>query len=185
MTDVGRHEVALRVGADQHPLHALLGGAPDREPPVAVMIVQHHRKGTLALVEERRRAVAQPLARVGQRETDLTDLAQRLGGVGVRRGSDASQRRAPRRSSRLASERAASSRSSAVSVITSARSSSASSVPSTPASLSAAGSRLLEDRAGEARVPEALAATGAGEDPLELPRRPAPGRMPRRPPACG
>ena len=153
------------------------------------MVVQHHREGTLALEEERRRAVTESLARVGQRETDLTDLAQRLGGaLGVRHGSDAQPAPAPRSFLDPFAERArrlehilGGERDHVVAV-----------------ELGELGAfdrreperlpvqRLLEDRPGEARVAEALAAARTGEDPLErLLRARLRARTPLPRPACG
>ena len=76
--DVRRAEEALGVGLDQHLLDAVLGRRPQREPPVAVVVVQDHREGALVPDEEGRVTVAQPLARLRQGEAELADAFEDL-----------------------------------------------------------------------------------------------------------
>ena len=76
MADIRRHEEPFRIGLDEHRLHARRRGAPDGEAAVAVVVGQHHQEGAFLADEERRRAVAQTLAGLGQREADLTDPVQ-------------------------------------------------------------------------------------------------------------
>ena len=76
VADVRRDEEPLRVEVDERRLDARRGRAPDREAPVAVVVRQHHQERALAADEERRRAVAESLARLGKRETDFADPRQ-------------------------------------------------------------------------------------------------------------
>jgi hypothetical protein len=71
--DVGRHEELLGIRLRQQLLHAVRRRAPDREAPVPVVVRQHHQEGPLLPDEERRRAVAEPLARLRQRQADSAD----------------------------------------------------------------------------------------------------------------
>jgi hypothetical protein len=59
-------------------LDAIWCGAPDRKSAVAVVIRQHHQKRTLPPDEEGRRAVAEPLVRLRQRQADRTDSLENL-----------------------------------------------------------------------------------------------------------
>src|SRR5438093_9810523 len=77
MSDVWRHEELLGPRRRERALHAWRRRAPQREPAVAVEVVQKRREGALLADEERRRAVTQPLGRLRQRETDPADLDQR------------------------------------------------------------------------------------------------------------
>src|SRR6266542_1796296 len=70
MPDVRRDEETLRVHIDKRGLHSGSGGAPDREPAVAVEVGEDHHERLLLADEERRRAVTQPLARLGELERD-------------------------------------------------------------------------------------------------------------------
>src|SRR5919204_4592064 len=70
------HEKPLRVRVDEHLLHSFGSGTPQREASVAVMIRHDHHEGPLLADEERRSAVTQTLARLGQRETDVAELRQ-------------------------------------------------------------------------------------------------------------
>lgn len=76
--DVRRDEEPLGIGLHEHSLHAGGGGAPDREAPVAVVVGQHHQECALAANEERRRAVTEPLARLGQPEAELAQPCEDL-----------------------------------------------------------------------------------------------------------
>ena len=72
----GGRRTAARRSAPGRPRRASPGApvrrrAPDREAPVAVVIRQHHHERALLPDEEGRRAVREPLARLGQRERDL------------------------------------------------------------------------------------------------------------------
>src|SRR6266699_2722426 len=73
MPDVRRNEELLGIGARQQLLNTLRCRAPDRKPPVAVVVRQDHQKRPLPSNEEGGRTVAEPLARLGQRETDSAD----------------------------------------------------------------------------------------------------------------
>jgi len=73
VTDVRRHEELLRVGLDEQALIARRRRAPDREAPVAVVVVEHHQEAPLPAHEEGRRAVTQAFAGLRQRETDRPD----------------------------------------------------------------------------------------------------------------
>jgi hypothetical protein len=70
MTDVRRHEESFRIRLDEHRLHAVGRRAPDRESAVAVMVRQDHDEGPLVADEERRGAVAEPLAALGEPKAD-------------------------------------------------------------------------------------------------------------------
>ena len=76
MTDVRRPEEALRIGLDEHLLGSLFGRGPDREPAVAVVVVEHHQERALVSDEEGRMAVAQPFTRLGEREAELADAPE-------------------------------------------------------------------------------------------------------------
>ena len=76
MADIRRPEEPIRVRLDQHPLDTIAGRAPDGEAAVAVMIGEDHDEAALVLDEERGRAVAQALTRLGQAETDLPDRSE-------------------------------------------------------------------------------------------------------------
>jgi hypothetical protein len=78
VTDVRRAEEPLGVGLDEHLLDAVLGRSPQREPPVAVVVVQDHREGALVPDEEGRVPVAQPLAGLGKGEAELADAIEDL-----------------------------------------------------------------------------------------------------------
>jgi hypothetical protein len=78
MSDIRWHEELLRVGVRQERLNAVGRCAPDRESTVAVVVRQHHQKGSLATNEKGGRAMAQALAGLGEGETDLADSVERL-----------------------------------------------------------------------------------------------------------
>jgi len=63
VSDIRRHEKPFRVGFDERLLHSVGGGAPNGEATVTVMVAQHHQERALSPDEERRRSVAEPLAR--------------------------------------------------------------------------------------------------------------------------
>src|SRR5204863_2588434 len=84
MPDVGWHEEALGVSRYERLLDALGSGAPDRETAVAVMVRQHHQERPFATDEERRRPVAEPLARLRQLEADCADPRENSIPVGQR-----------------------------------------------------------------------------------------------------
>src|SRR3954452_24460031 len=73
---VGRHEVALGLIGGQRSLHPGRGGAPQRQPAVAVVVV--HERGELARPAhvEAGGAVAEPLARLGEGEADRAHTLQ-------------------------------------------------------------------------------------------------------------
>ena len=73
MADIRRDEEPLRVGVHEHRLETVGRRAPDREPPVAVMVGQHHHERALTADEERRRAVAEPLLDLGQPKADAAE----------------------------------------------------------------------------------------------------------------
>src|SRR5215217_462980 len=77
MTDVRRDEVELRLRLDEPALEPVRRRAPEREAAVAVVVVEVHHERALAADEERGRAVAQPLLRLGEREAVLADPGQR------------------------------------------------------------------------------------------------------------
>jgi hypothetical protein len=79
--DVRRAEEPFGVGLDEHLLDAVPGRRPQREPPVAVVVVQDHREGALVPDEEGRVTVAQPLAGLGKGEAELANAIQDLVGV--------------------------------------------------------------------------------------------------------
>src|SRR5262245_24844648 len=64
--DIRWTEESLRVGLDEQLLVPRRSRAPDREAAVAVEVVEEHEEALLLPHEERGRAVAQPLARLGQ-----------------------------------------------------------------------------------------------------------------------
>src|SRR5207248_8826122 len=68
--DVRRPEEAVGVRGDEKLLVPGRRRAPDREAPVAVMVVEQHEEAFLVTHEEARRPVAQPLARLRKPETD-------------------------------------------------------------------------------------------------------------------
>ena len=76
--DIRRHEETFLIGLDEHLLHSVRGSAPNGEATVAVVICQHHQERALFPHEERRRPVAEPLARLRKRETDRAQLRQHL-----------------------------------------------------------------------------------------------------------
>src|SRR5207253_6271320 len=76
VADVRRYEEPLAVGLDQHRLHSLGSGAPDREPPVPVVVRQDHDERALAADEEGGRAVARALARLRQFEAQPAKAGQ-------------------------------------------------------------------------------------------------------------
>ncbi len=61
---------------DEHRLHPGRGGGPDGQAPVAVVVVVERHERPLVADEEGRRAVAQPLARLGQGEAQPADLLE-------------------------------------------------------------------------------------------------------------
>src|SRR5215210_4929101 len=62
MAHVGRDEETLWIRLDKHALHPFGRGAPECEPPVAVVVGHHHHEGSLVAHEEGRRPVTQALA---------------------------------------------------------------------------------------------------------------------------
>src|SRR4051794_40158163 len=77
-THVRRDEELVGVRLDQHLLHPLRRGAPDRETAVAVVVVHHHQERTLLADEEGRRAVARPLAGLRQTQADVAKPVEDL-----------------------------------------------------------------------------------------------------------
>src|SRR5829696_3401153 len=76
--EVRRTEEPLGVGLDEHLLNAALGRSPQRERPVAVVVVQDHREGALVPDEKGRVTVAQPLAGLRKGEAELADAIEDL-----------------------------------------------------------------------------------------------------------
>src|SRR2546430_11080430 len=76
--DVRRDIEPLRIGFDEHRLHPVRRSADEREAAVAVVAVPDGRERALVADEERRRAVREPLARLGQAEADLANGGQHL-----------------------------------------------------------------------------------------------------------
>src|SRR5581483_2986882 len=76
--DIGRDEVAVGVGLDEHRLRQGRRRAPDREATVAMVVVDHGRELPPA-PKEGRRAVAGTLARLGQLEAEPPDAVDDLG----------------------------------------------------------------------------------------------------------
>ena len=70
--EVGRDEEAAWVGADDHRLRAQRRLAPDRDAPVAMVVVREHDE-RLAADLEARRAVVDAFGRLGQREADRAE----------------------------------------------------------------------------------------------------------------
>jgi hypothetical protein len=70
VADVGRAEVVLGLGAHQRLLHALGRGAPQRQAPVAVMVVEEHHECLAPAHEEGRLAVREALGHFGEPEAD-------------------------------------------------------------------------------------------------------------------
>src|SRR3989475_3911551 len=76
MADVGWDEVAIGLRRNQHPLDLRRRRAPDREAPVAVVVVMVRDEGPLAADEECRRPMAGPFASLGEGQADLSDPGQ-------------------------------------------------------------------------------------------------------------
>src|SRR5258706_5228321 len=76
MPEVRRPKEAVGVRGDEELLVSGRRSAPDREAPVAVVVVEQHQEAFLVAHEEARRAVAQPLVRFGQSETDAPESFQ-------------------------------------------------------------------------------------------------------------
>jgi hypothetical protein len=68
MPDVGRHEVASRIGVHEEIACAGRRGAPERDT-VVVVVVGKRGEASLATVEPGRLAVTEPLFDLGPRET--------------------------------------------------------------------------------------------------------------------
>src|SRR5215207_9438 len=77
MPDVRGAEVVPGVAVDERLLHPFGRRAPQRQPPVAVVVVEIHHEALLLADEERRLAVAEALARLGKREAQLADAVKR------------------------------------------------------------------------------------------------------------
>src|SRR4051794_15296771 len=77
MADVRRAEELGGIRVDEQLLLAGRGGAPDRQPPSAVMVVHEHEEAALVAVEERGGAMARALARLRQRLPDRAEVVER------------------------------------------------------------------------------------------------------------
>ena len=75
--DIGRHEEAIGVGFDQHPLNSVGGGTPAGET-VVVMVVGVGDELSLPTDEPGRLAMADPLLDFRQRQTDLAQPGERV-----------------------------------------------------------------------------------------------------------
>ena len=78
MTDVRRPEEAFRIRLYEILLDTVRSGAPNRQPAVAMVIVEKHHETLLVPDEERGPAVAQTLRRLGQGQTDCAHLGERF-----------------------------------------------------------------------------------------------------------
>src|SRR5260221_5826377 len=93
MPDIRRDEEPCGVGIDEQLLVAGRRRAPDREPTVAVMVVEQHEEAFLLANEERGRAVARTLARLRKPQANARQPFQLLLTLGCARVVHVADRR--------------------------------------------------------------------------------------------
>src|SRR5215203_638787 len=81
MADVRRAEEAFWLRLNHLGLDSIGSGAPDREPPVVVMVVEKHHEAFLVTDKECRPTVTRMFRRLRQRQAHRAHLSERLGNL--------------------------------------------------------------------------------------------------------